>query len=185
MPTYVNDAGTWRQIRNIYVNDAGTWRQLAAIWVNDNGTWRQVFTSVDLHDFSVSLTASDPSDAHVGFSLQGSLSGAPGYVGRQSGTSTPPGNLTTLYTYIQPGSEAANYEVRVTQLSGTVNVASGAALNTWIRLDIITTGSFFVSRQLVGTSTATALVELRRFSDSVVVDSCTVTMTATVEFVPP
>jgi hypothetical protein len=41
--TYVNDAGTWRRIRNIYVNDAGVWRQIRRAYVNDAGTWRTVF----------------------------------------------------------------------------------------------------------------------------------------------
>src|SRR5689334_12251504 len=102
--TYLNDAGTWRKLKNIYVNDAGTWRQLKAVWVNDAGTWRRVYMSVDLHNFTVSLEVLDPSDAHVGFSLQGSLSGAPGFVAQQSGGSTPPGNLAPLYAYVQPGS---------------------------------------------------------------------------------
>jgi hypothetical protein len=42
--THVNDAGTWRRLRNIYLNDAGTWRTIRKVYVNDSGTWRTVFT---------------------------------------------------------------------------------------------------------------------------------------------
>jgi len=44
--TYVNDNGTWRDIRNIHVNDGGTWRNLRSAWVNDGSQWRLVFQSV-------------------------------------------------------------------------------------------------------------------------------------------
>lgn len=46
--THLNDAGTWRKLRNIYVNDLGTWRALKSAYVNDAGTWRQVFSASDL-----------------------------------------------------------------------------------------------------------------------------------------
>lgn len=49
--TYLNDAGTWRQLRRIHVNDAGTWRTIRKVYVNDSGTWRTVFSSQ--HDFSI------------------------------------------------------------------------------------------------------------------------------------
>jgi hypothetical protein len=45
--TYVNDAGTWRKLRNVYVNDAGTWRTIRKAYANDSGTWRTVFQRSD------------------------------------------------------------------------------------------------------------------------------------------
>jgi len=40
---YVNDSGTWRQMKKLYVNDSGTWRDIQRAYVNDGGTWRKIW----------------------------------------------------------------------------------------------------------------------------------------------
>ncbi len=42
MPTYKNDNGTWREVKDLYVKDSGTWREVKEGYVNDNGTWRLI-----------------------------------------------------------------------------------------------------------------------------------------------
>lgn len=42
MPTYKNDNGTWREVKELYVKDSGTWREIKEGYVNDNGTWRLI-----------------------------------------------------------------------------------------------------------------------------------------------
>ena len=42
MPTYHNDNGTWREVKELYANDNGTWREIKKGYVNDNGTWRLI-----------------------------------------------------------------------------------------------------------------------------------------------
>lgn len=75
---YVNDAGTWRKIRNVYVNDAGTWRSIKKAYVNDAGTWRQVFSAQD--DLSIIAGHSALLGGADGYSTNtpviGSISGA-------------------------------------------------------------------------------------------------------------
>lgn len=41
---WYNDAGTWRQAKELWYNDAGTWRQAKECWYNDAGTWRKTFS---------------------------------------------------------------------------------------------------------------------------------------------
>ena len=45
MPTYKNDNGTWREVKELYANDNGTWREIKKGYVNDNGTWRLIHNS--------------------------------------------------------------------------------------------------------------------------------------------
>jgi hypothetical protein len=41
--TYVNDSGTWRNIKGVYVKDSSIWRPIRNIYTNQSGTWRLVF----------------------------------------------------------------------------------------------------------------------------------------------
>ena len=41
--TYVNDSGTWRNIKGVYVKDSSIWRPIRNIYTNQGGTWRLVF----------------------------------------------------------------------------------------------------------------------------------------------
>ena len=41
--TYVNDSGTWRNIKGVYVKDSSIWRPIRNIYANQGGTWRLVF----------------------------------------------------------------------------------------------------------------------------------------------
>jgi hypothetical protein len=166
---HLNDAGTWRQIRNVYVNDAGTWRTIQNIYVNDAGTWRQVYQAavVFLTATSAGGTSFSPTNATVTYSLRNT-----GSISRVFN-----GNLSTIGQWIDPTSAANGgtpYECRATLLSGTS--PSGDSLSTWLAMTA--DRSWFLSRTSVGTTTCQLTVEIRRASDGVVLTSQTVTITA-------
>lgn len=41
--TYINQSGTWRNVKGIYVKDNTIWRPIRNVYVNQGGTWRLVF----------------------------------------------------------------------------------------------------------------------------------------------
>lgn len=42
----VNDAGTWKTVREIHVKDAGAWKLVKEAWVKDAGTWKRFYGAV-------------------------------------------------------------------------------------------------------------------------------------------
>ena len=40
--TFVNDSGTFREVKELYVKDAGSWRNIDEVYVKESGDWRLV-----------------------------------------------------------------------------------------------------------------------------------------------
>lgn len=79
-----------------------------------------------------------------------------------------------LENWITPTSAAgAAYEARATVVSGSL---SSGTTGSWLSLG--TTRDWNVSRGSVGLSTCILTIEIRRASDSVVIDSATITLSA-------
>lgn len=105
------------------------------------------------------------------------------YVVNNSGitqTSNNGGAATTLETWLLAGA-AADYEIRMTTVSGTI--FSGPAFGVWhSAASGLTWG---ISRSggapSAGTTTGTALLECRRASDGVIVASATINLEATLD----
>jgi hypothetical protein len=86
------------------------------------------------------------------------------------------GSVTNIGDWIDPKVNMALYEVRVTPTSGTL---SSGNVNVWEALT--STRSWGVVQAAVGSKVFTGTVEVRRASDSVVVATTTMSLTATVE----
>lgn len=82
---------------------------------------------------------------------------------------------TSLEIWLLQGVNS-DYEVRATLASG--DTPSGT-LATWLLLS--TTRSWSLTQSVAGTKTCNLTIEIRRVSDSVVLDTATATITATVE----
>lgn len=169
MTIHVNDAGTWRQITNVYVNDAGTWREATEIYVNDAGTWRRVHgDTVDISN----VTASSTKSAAAGTATaQYALTSAGGVQGTQ-GTDT----VVPISTWLAPQVNMANYECRMTTVSGTVD---SGTVGSWVSL--ASTQTWVKSRSSgggAGTSSYTGTLEIRLASTGVVQDTATITISA-------
>ena len=165
---YVNDAATARQIREIWVNDAGTARRIQEIWVNDNGTARCVYLGdvIAIANATITDLSVDPNDSFAGYELQ-----QDGDIQRQIGAAS-----TDIGDWITPKVNMSAYECRATLNSGDTPTGT---LNSWLALSV--TRGWFLSQSVVGTQTCNLTIEIRRASDSVVMDSCTVVLTADVE----
>ena len=65
---FINDSGTWRDVKKFQINDSGTWREIKKGWVNDSGTWRQIYAGVQeavaSTDFIVGLYKVSPGTAN-------------------------------------------------------------------------------------------------------------------------
>lgn len=99
--------------------------------------------------------------------------------GGQVQQSTDPGgiNPTTLEQWCTPTSQAANYEARVTETSGTLSGGSG--INTWLALS--STRNWYVEEFTSGNiNTCVFTVEIRKIGTTTVLDSATITLTAQV-----
>lgn len=70
----------------------------------------------------------------------------------------------------------ASYEVRATETSGTV---SGGTVGTWQSLS--SARAWWVTRSTAGSKTCTLTIEVRNATTLVVLDSCSVTLTAEFE----
>lgn len=64
---YVNDSGTWRNIKGVYVNDSSIWRAIRNIYTNQGGTWRLVFGG------NVGTTTISPGASFTGSVISGVL----------------------------------------------------------------------------------------------------------------
>lgn len=158
--TWVNDAGTARQIRELWVNDAGTARHIQEIWVNDNGTARCLFRNsvVTLSTTYALVTFDDGVGGVIGDSIALGSDG-----------SLVSGFGTYIETWVTPTSSAGLYEARLTHTGG-VNTASGSATGTFISL--ASSRSWAFSNNPGDSSTFT--LEIRLASSGVVVDTATV-----------
>lgn len=91
-----------------------------------------------------------------------------------SGAATATGE--SPYTWLLSGVNS-DYEIRADVTSGSL---SSGTTGSWLVLS--TSRSWAVTRTVIGTKTATMAVQIRRVSDSVVLTTATITITATVDF---
>lgn len=167
---WVNDSGVARQIREVWVNDSGTARRIQEIWVNDSGTARRVYVSDVVAITDVSATSVGTAGIGESATAVYILTSA-GDIRYTDGDDT----VQDLGDWITPQTNMANYESRVTVTSGTLTTGTEGA---WQNLG--TTRSWTKSRTVTaGSSSCTFTLEIRRASDAVVVDSATITLTAT------
>ena len=167
MTTHVNDAGTWRQLAGVYVNDAGTWREIQEVYVNDAGTWRSVFVN-DLITIIDDEARSETSG--VGSTTSTYRLTSTGII--QISAGSPSATVDSGF-WITPQTNMANFEVRATQLSGTMTTGT---LNAWQNLG--TSRAWTLTRASVGTSEASLLIEIRNAANSTVMDSATINFVA-------
>jgi hypothetical protein len=171
MTISIRDAATWKTATP-YVKDAGTWKALTNGYVKDAGSWKEFFTAevVSISANFVGGTSISPTDCTVTYALRNN-----GNISRVFN-----GAITTIGTWLTPGTSAANYEVMATLSSG-VSPTGGSGLGTW--LSLASDQSWFLTNTLNGTFTRTCVlaVQIRRASDGVVMASASVTIEADVD----
>lgn len=166
---YANDNGTARKAREIWVNDNGTARRIQEIWINDNGTARKIYAgdviSIGFTN-SVAVTSS-PVNAAAQFLLTNT-----GDI--QSTVNGGQNALFDVGDWITPKSNMSAYECRATLQLGSL---SSGTTGAWQSLS--TTRSWSkVAVPGTGIQQAAFLLEIRRASDSVVVASTQISLSA-------
>ena len=106
-----------------------------------------------------------PSNANARLQLN-----ANGDVERIQGAST-----TDIGDWISPKINMANYEVRVTTISGTLSVGTAGVFQT-----LAGTVQWGVTQSGIGSNAYTGTLEIRRTGDTVILFSAGISMTATV-----
>lgn len=121
---------------------------------------------VEIADGSVSdlQVAPDTSEAILGFTQSGLVEGTGSSESINETWITP------------PGAAGAAYQIRATQTLGSV---SSGTVNTWLSMD--TLRRWTVDQSGIGSTSCILLIEIRRASDSTLLDSASYTLTATVE----
>lgn len=151
--TYVNDAGTWRLLRNVYVNDATTWREVKEIYVNDAGTWRSVFTNTFMPNITCARSDGG-SPATLNITNAGIVTGI-----------DPGPSTVTLGTW-STDSSFTDYEIFVTTSIGSF---TSGTTGTWLNMG--TTQTFTRATGVGTTTSVTFTVQLRRVSTAEVINT--------------
>jgi hypothetical protein len=123
-------------------------------------------SGVDLRDGAWNTVAIDPADATASFTLAAGGT-ATGVDVDELSTGSYPWKLS---------GNAGDYEVRATMVSGSVT--SG---NTNVWTNLAAGASWTKTRTILNSSSCTFLLEIRPAGGGAVIDSCTITLTATVE----
>lgn len=185
MATFVRIGGVWTPLSSgSAVKNGGAWGTINSIWVRDGGTWKQAHSG------------SHPADSYVDLGSNKSFSASGSFFVVRAGFQILNNGYYYSYEYYSGfvendfqyqwfnnaayiaagGSTVPTYEVRVTPTSGSLN--SGNA-NTWIAIGS-SGGLFYVERSTEGGSNGcVCTVEIRRQGTSTVIDSNTITLTAT------
>lgn len=173
MGVYVNDNGTLRNCTRAFVNDNGTLREVQRFSVNDNGTLRHIFMKqVDFIDQSPLSIKIDPTDAFAGFRIN------------SDGSIDLGNNVTVNDTYSTDGGTwliagaAGDYKASLHQNSGDA-LTTNAGLDTELNLGTTRSWGYFNNSGLdvlQGNFTLT----VKRVSDSVTIDTATITIYAEV-----
>ena len=163
---YYKDGATDRTMTNVYYQDGGTTRTIVAAYYQDGANTRQVWPTgvqVNITDQSSDTAVISPSVALASYALNNT--------GSASLSGTP-----IAGQWLVSGA-ASDYDVRATVVSGAVNGSSDPT-GTWLNLG--TSRTWQRRQTALGFSSVSLLVEIRRVSDLVVVDSANITLTAEV-----
>lgn len=163
--TKYNDGGTWRLMSHIYYNDGGTWRDLSEVWYKDGSTWRQVF--------GTSAPSGGANIANHTISSTDAVNGA-GYRLASSGDAQQDagaGSYSNIAGEWLVTGAAADYEVRVTETSGTL---STGITGVWQALSANRTWTVVASVGL--DKSCTISVSIRDVATSTVQDTATITL---------
>lgn len=152
---YVNDAGTWRNLRNVYVNDGGTWRDIRQVYVNDGGTWRTVFTSTFMPDIVISR-ADTGSPAEL-------------YIDNNGAIRQRVGSTITSYGSWSTDPSTTDYEIFVSVTNGSFS--TGDSTGVWLNMG--TSRSWTRTAAVGATQTCDFTIQLRRVSTGETINTAT------------
>lgn len=133
MPHFVAVGQQWKRVRSAWVAPYGSWRRVVKRWVGNAGSWRLKFSSGTLGLVPATIRsfcyAPDIPESSITFNPDGSQ--VAGYTDQTVGRTQ---NLMNWFDPIRAAA-GAQFEIRAVVVGGINGAASGAALNTWLKLD--------------------------------------------------
>ena len=169
MTIYSKVSGAWKTIDDPQVKVSGVWKDVQAAYVKVSGVWKEIYNRVvvSITNQFISYNAIFPQDAYARYQL-----GSNGKVYEYTGTS--PSYLLPQYIedWVDPNSEASNYECFAT--------VSGSALETG------TTGSWLaltsdrmwgIAETGAGTKLTDLTITIREVGTTTNLTSATITFT--------
>ncbi len=160
--------GTFRTATGIHVKVAGTWRAVQSGYIKVAGVWQQFWAAV-----TVAISDQNIIDSAVGapafaqYALANT--GVASYATINNGSGNIPGEWL-------PSGTPANYDVRATLNSGSLD-GSSSATGSWLNLG--TGRAWLVQRLSAGVQAANLTIEIRDAGTLAVVDTATVVLSAT------
>jgi len=167
MTIYSKVSGAWKTIDDPQVKVSGVWKDVQAAYVKVSGVWKEIYNRVvvSITNQSIFFSAIFPQDAYARYQLD-SNGKVYKYTGQTPGTPT-----TYIEDWVDPNSEASNYECFAT--------VSGSALETG------TTGSWLaltsdrmwgIAETGAGTKFTTLTVTIREVGTTTNLTSATISL---------
>jgi len=174
MPTFVKSGGVWKEITSgSSVKSAGVWKTFAGVFVKQSGTWKQSFVPyapIPPLTYSNSLSGNS---ARSGLSITTTSTSSPAtYAEWRYNVTTTTGSLTGVTNF---GNGNTGYEAFVTVTSGSL---TGGTTGSWVACSNGGT-TWYVDQTTTGSKNAVISVQIRRTDNAQVVQSFTVSLTAT------
>lgn len=161
----IGASSAWKNVTNVKVGVGSAWKQAQSMWVGVGGVWKKVWDYLNADAIAVSPAGYDflggPASASFQYAADGNVytieNGAPAV---NEGAWLLVGSNTDFEIY----------------LSGTGDTPTGSALNTWHAGN--TGPSWGLSVASSDTKSFSGTLQIRRASDSVVVDTAAVSILA-------
>ena len=165
MAINVGVSGAHKNVSSASVGVGGTWKQVQSIWVGVGGAWKKAWDYIRADAIAVDVAGYDffegPCSAAFQYGSDGNVYGI------ENG-----GSPTNIGQWLLVG---ANTQFQI-YLSGTGDTLSGSALNTWHAGN--TGPSWTLSANGGESKSWSGTLQIRRASDSVVVDTAAVSLIA-------
>lgn len=173
MTMHVKVSGVWKEIRPAHVNVSGTWKEFTEGWVKVSGTWKQFYQSILVNVIGGSAVAAAlaPNAATASWRLNSSGIEERGVA--NSGTTT----FTNMNTWLIAGA-AGDYECMMSMVSG--DPFAGTLLDTWLPCSTSRLWSLSETSSS-GFKSGLGTLSIRRASDSLLLDSAVVSLSASVD----
>ena len=154
----VRVGGAWQRANKIFARVGGAWTEVRTAFVRVGGAWQPFHFNdvVSISDESITDVGGFSANASLIFRATGGLEAQRANAGNYA-----------LPNWLTPPGGGSRYQIRATVQAGSVNGTTGS----WLSLG--SDQSWFVASIAGGGQSCSLLIEIRRASDGVVVDSAT------------
>jgi hypothetical protein len=172
MTIYSKVSGVWKTIDDPQVKVSGVWKDVQTAYVKVSGAWKEIYNRVvvSITNQTIVFGQISPNDAYARYQLD-SDGKVYEYTGTTAGTPT-----TFIENWVDPTSEASNYECFATLNSGSLQTGT---TGSWLALT--SDRMWGVAVTGIGTQTANLTIDIREVGTATNLASATISLEASVE----